>query len=392
MQQNKDESMKTLDVIAIRIKQHDKDIYAFSLDARTIHDLLNSKKMDIDRWSPTNQDGYQRNPTDTRYKKFGKFVLRRDGISPLSILLSIRNKEALELEPIHGQQNVFHLKIKLKDAIIYLPDGQHRAYGLRWAVDMYPGEVDNYQLPAVLFIAGGEDPRYEEAQQFYLINTLGKRVKTDLAQRYILRTKEKAQGTLTETVIIPEDSIKDLDPYALKISDMLNADGPLAGMISLPNSNTLAISQNSFIDSIKPLLIRAAELHWSIGKARDTLAAFWGAIKDKCPRSFSHWDGDGCSAGNPEHFNAVLVKTSGMYSLNAVLAKSLLLPEVSKAPTEKETFKKLLDTPELETYFGEDGLGGYWSSSNTGGAAGRGTSRKSFKDISDEIWSHLVEE
>ena len=183
MQQNKDESMKTLDVIAIRIKQHDKDIYAFSLDARTIHDLLNSKKMDIDRWSPTNQDGYQRNPTDTRYKKFGKFVLRRDGISPLSILLSIRNKEALELEPIHGQQNVFHLKIKLKDAIIYLPDGQHRAYGLRWAVDMYPGEVDNYQLPAVLFIAGGEDPRYEEAQQFYLINTLGKRVKTDLAQR-----------------------------------------------------------------------------------------------------------------------------------------------------------------------------------------------------------------
>lgn len=382
-----------IDVTALRVNQQGKVLYLFPLNASTIHNLITSDKLGIDRWSTTNEDGYQRLPIDSRYKKFGKFVVNSKGISPVSILLSLRNRDALKLKALPDSDSVFSLRVE-DEGQMYIPDGQHRAYGLNWAVNEYPGKVDDYELPVVLFVAGGSDPRYEEAQQFYLINNNAKRTKTDLAQRYVLRSREKSGGPLTRDITIPSGSSGELVSYAVKITDMLNQDGPLKGRIELPNtpSSAASISQASFIDSIKPLLAKASEAHWTIGRTTDIIKAFWSAVKSKCPEAFDHWSDDGHADEEPDHFKAVLATTSGVYILNDILSRSMLLSEVAKAPTAYETYQKLLSKRSAERYF-EDGRDGYWSSEDgvEGGAASHGTSRKSFKEVADEMWEELSE-
>jgi len=348
--------------------------------------------MDIDRWDPRHTDGYQRVPTESRYKKFGKYVAQTKGITPVSMLLSVRNKDQIHTQKM--ADNAVRLRIDLKEGTLFIPDGQHRAYGLRWAVDEYPGEVDDYQVPMVLFVADGEDPKYEEANQFFTINNNAKRVATDLAQRYLLREREKDLGTLNDDTPIPPDaSMKDLVPYGVKIADMLNSAGSLAEMIAPPNvdSITASISQNSFVDSIKPLLSTASKLHWDVRKTRGTISAYWSAIKSMCPEAFEHWSGDACEETDEDHFNAVLVTTSGMYSLNDILNRSMLLPEVASSPNSPETYKKLLGKSQLEDFF-SDGPEGYWASNSpmSESASMHGTSRKSFKEIADGIWDEIV--
>ena len=381
-----------IQTVAIRLNQQERELYLFTMKAAQVHSLIESGKLGIDRWSPTSKEGYQRVPIDSRYKKFGRFVAISKGISPVSILISLRDKNALEIRPLDGVPGAVSLKVKGDAGTLYIPDGQHRAYGLGWAVDQYPGQCENYEIPVVLFVADGDDPRYEEAHQFYTINQNAKRVRTDLAQRYLLRTRERELGELDSDVAIPHGvSIKQLDPYAVKIADLVNSNGPLEGRVEPPNMSipTASISQNSFVESLRPLLLRAAEARWTIGKAEAVLTAYWNAVRSKCPEAFQHWHGDPCDKNDARHFDAVLVTTAGIFSLNDILARSLLLPAVSAAPTSPETFRKILDKPTLEDFF-SDGEDGYWSS-KAQGASSHGTGRKSFKEIADDIWESVVE-
>lgn len=384
-----------LDVIALPVKQYGRTLYVFPLSAGRIHDLITSNVLDIDRWSPSEPDGYQRTPTDSRFKRYGKFVAEKKGISPTSILFSLRDKSAALLEKL--EKGAVHLTVSLeKGGKLYIPDGQHRAYGLRWGVDTYPGVLEDYEAPIVLFIPDGEDPRYEEAEQFFLINNNAKRVRTDLAQRYLLRQVEKDLGAqLSEDMMLPADaSLKDLEPYAVFIADRLNESGSLEQRIEPPNMNipSASISQSSFIDSIKPFLSRAAEARWKIKKTIETINAFWTAISQQCPEAFEHWADDACETGDTDHFDAVLATTTGMYSLNDILARSLLLHEVTANPTSPQVFTDLITKARAEEDFFSDGPDGYWASKSSNGAASHGTSHRSFNEIAGEIWTAIRSE
>ena len=389
--------MATLEAVALRFNQYGRDLFQFSLPAGTVRDLIASKKMDIDRYHPKdNTEGYQRIPTETRYKKYGKFVAKIKGISPTSILVSLRDKGRLKVEDI-GDGPAVQLSIDLRGPkeVLYIPDGQHRAYGLRWAVEHFPGVADDYEIPLVLFIADGDDPRFEEALQFFTINNNAKRVRTDLAQQHILRAEEKELGgpMALETKIPPEATLRELEPYAVKIAALCNKSGPLEGKISPPNVEmpTASIKQSSFVDSIKPLLQVASEMRWDVKKTKGILDAFWAAVKGKCPTASEHWAGDACDIASADHYDAVLSKTSGMYSLNHFLSRTLRLPDVGKAPDSPATFERLLARPELADFF-VDGPDGFWASKSTmdGNAASRGTSQKSFMEISREMWDELM--
>jgi DGQHR domain-containing protein len=357
----------TLQTVALRLKQHGRELYQFSLSAGRIHDLIASGEMDIDRWSPEKVDGYQRTPTESRFKKYGKYVAVAKGVSPTSLLLSLRDKEKLDVEDTN-EGNAVRLQVDLRGSKLYVPDGQHRAFGLKWAVDEYAGEVEDYEVPVVLFIADGPDPKYEEAQQFYTINNFAKRVRTDLAQRYLLRQKEQELGGLDEQTTIPADAtLKDLEPYGVKVADLLNASGPLKERIAPPNVEApgAPVKQTSFVDSIKPLLQTASKLRWDIGKTKEILEAFWAAVSEKCPEAWTHWSNDPCGIDSQDHFNAVLATTTGVYSLNDLLNRTMLLPDVARAPTEAKTFKALLSRPGLEDPFFVDGPEGFWSSEDS---------------------------
>ncbi len=389
-----EEKRPLVEATALRINQQGNALYFFSLNASTIHELVSTGRLEVDKWKPDNPDGYQRDPIDSRYKNFGKFIAKQKGVSPLSILVSLRDRDALQVKAVDGSNSVYSLKVLDKGENLYIPDGQHRTYGIDWAFKEYPGEIEDFEIPVILMIADGDDPRYEEAQNFYLINNNSKRTKTDLAQRYILKKREKGTGRITDDITIPEGTFKELAPYAVKIVDILNKDGPFKNRIVYPNvkSRTASISQSSFVDSIRPLLTKASEAHWTIGKTCTVVNAFWNAVRSKCPEAFNHWASDSCQPEDRRHFKAVLATTSGVYVLNAILAKSLILPGVSQAPSAPETFEAVLDKKAVEKYF-VDGPEGYWSSEDgVEGAAAHGTSRKAFKDITEDIWSDMAED
>ncbi len=378
-----------LDLNAIRLKQQGRVLYVFSLTASEIKEMIDSGRLDVDRWTPTHEEGYQRVPVDYRCRQFGKFVLQ-GGISPMSILISLRRPGALQVSGLNGLENLVRLKITEGAGKLFIPDGQHRAYGLQWLADHYPGEKDDFEIPVVLFTADGGDPLYEEAGQFFIINNNTKKTRTDLAQRYVLRGSEKS-GALTADLMIPPGPYKEILPYAIKISDLVNREGPLAGKILPPNTKltSSSVTQGSFVDSLRPLITKAGKARWKVKKVVDIINAFWSAVKERCPLSFSHWHGDSCPLGNPEHFNGVLLTTSGIFALNDLLARSMLIGEVLASPDSPETYRSLLSKPETDQFF-SDGPEGYWGVPAAGGASEKGTGRKAFKIIADSIWKAVT--
>src|SRR5437879_5432246 len=57
-----------------------------------VADLKDPEHVLADTWARNNPDGYQRDPTISRVKAFARFISKGKGISPLSVLLSIRSR------------------------------------------------------------------------------------------------------------------------------------------------------------------------------------------------------------------------------------------------------------------------------------------------------------
>lgn len=381
----------TLVKFAIPVRQQSgRTHYAFAISGNEAHDLIARSLLKVDRWSTSNEDGYQRDPTPKRVSKFAQFVKQPDGWSPTSVLVYARYPDRVKVTEKDG---VVQVRIEVdEDHPLYTPDGQHRLYGLKEGVDAEPtGATGDYELPVVLMVShDGVDPRFEEAGQFYTINHFSKRVPTDLAERFRLRHLEKNHGQLKPADTMPMGSTRDqLKPYAVAIADMLNDDGAWKDLIDLPNSkgSTRPVSQTAFVDSLLPLLKHAADYRWDLGKIAGTVSTFWAAVIDRCPEAGNHWNGDSCTtAPGASHDTYVLRTTAGVYSLNEVLAYLVAHYKVGENPTDKKVYSKLLGM-DME-HFSD----AWWQSGKDapeGGAAQHGTGRGSFSAIASDIRSEL---
>ncbi len=377
-----------LNVRAIRIPQaKGRTHYAFPLSARTAHDLIESGLLRIDIWSASNEDGYQRSPVQSRIRKFARYVQSADGWSPLSVVLFSRDPNQVHAKAEDDGTSTLSVDLD-PTRPLYVPDGQHRLLGLAQALEANPDALADYTLPAVLMIAREhEDPRYEEATQFFVINSTQKRVPTDLAQRYMLKAQERGTGKIGKRDQLPQGATRDqLKPYAVAVVDFLNkSSGPWTDLIDLPNMpvSTRPISQNSFVESLLPLLKFGSEYGWTVGKIVDTLSAFWHALAKVIPEATAHWNGDGCSL--EEHDAYVLRTTAGVFSMNETLAWLVGWHKIGEDPTNEAVYVTLFQKdPE---HFSDE----WWEAGNEDGAAARGTGRASFKEIRLEVQRELQE-
>lgn len=387
-----DVNARVLQVNGVPIHQNGRIHYLISLTAETVHDLMVNGLLKVDEWSMTNQDGYQRAPTQSRVKKFARHIRTSQGFSPVTALLYCRNQNNIET---HVKDGVCELTITVDpENPLYIPDGQHRLYGLKMAVDADPKAAD-YELGCVLMVAHeGVDPRYEEASQFFTINTLQKKVPTDLAQRFMLRRAEQTTGEIKRSDKLPAEAKRDdLKPFAVAVVDMLNADktSPWHDLIETPNEpagSTRPISQNMFVDSILPLLKHGSEYGWNVGKVVDSINAFWREVADRCEDAMEHWNGDGCDDTDDDpHTYYVLRTTSGVISLNTVLKWMVGKLPVINDPTDQTLYAELMDLD--QEHFSD----AYWKAGeDAGGAALKGTSRAAFNEIASEIRGAIAED
>ena len=350
--------------------QHGRKIITGFVSARDLARLYEERKLKIDEYSISNPDGYQREHSITRARKFANFIANKEnGISPTNILIYLRQN----YEPVINGGN-----ISIPDeAPLFIVDGQHRTVGISEAYKLgILDENEDFDVPISLLIWNPEkspdDQKLEEAMQFYTINTQLKRPRTDLAHQYIYRVQQVKNGPIGPNTKLPMDlKKKDYVPFEIYIAEQLYKSGPWKNLIIPPNGHEEApISQGSFTDSLGPVLEFAQNAGLTMGDVIELINNYWSAITELCPESHEDWD------------NSLLMKTSGVFSLHLFLPLLLTRKRnLGNLPT-KQQLQEILSN--LSEHFSDS----FWNAQN-GEASKFGGGKKAFTEIYRDIIEEL---
>src|SRR3989442_1458172 len=128
----------------------------------------------VPRRDTRKKTGYQREVSPARVNRLIKDLSENRVDLPTAILLNLRTfKPETHLAARNGQQYFSPNSEKL-----YVVDGQHRVEALTRLVQMDSDRWSPYEIPFVCML--GADER-EEMEQFYVVNSTAKSVRTDLA-------------------------------------------------------------------------------------------------------------------------------------------------------------------------------------------------------------------
>lgn len=334
-------------------------------------DVIN--KGEIDRWKPDHKEGYQRDISKSRAKEFSRFIRRKGAISPLSILINVRENVL--------KYNDGYLDIPDK-ATLWIVDGQHRIEGLKDAIEE---NIDYEEFDVPVIITNLES--FEEATNFVIINKTQKGVRSDLAERFVHKFVkklgvQKVQELLSEGIMKKVLKGAEWRPQAIDIVDNLNKiDGVWKFKIRSPNevkADTI-VRQKSFTDSLEPILKDDFFKRLDIETLTKILTNYWDALKGVIPEAFE----------DPNEY--VIQKTTGVFVFNG------MLPFISEYTTDKKG-NRILTKDKFVEIFEHMGLAkepDYWhvkgGDSGVQGAGTMGTSQKTFSQIREFIKGELSE-
>lgn len=355
-----------MELEALEFTQQKKQFYFVVFSVKDLAERLGLK---TDVWTVDNPRGYQRRPLDFRIKAFSSFV-GQGGVSPLSVVLSSRNK--LIFNKKYGNYG----SLKLPDnADLWQVDGQHRLEGLK-RLHEETDEFDNFMIPVILFSsldwagsANTDYPRYLEAGLFYTINKTQKGVKADLVERYLLEMVK--QEGMEAVLSLPSSMTRNIEwvTQAIQIADKLNNNESVwKGRIRMPNENKRGrgtISQKSFTDSLQPIITSEKFRRYTEDELTIILTRYWDALRELMPDAFQ----------DPKNY--VIQKITGPFVLHRMFPTvAEYVPLVCKNNTlTKENFKTVL--ADLK----DGAQSKFWA---TEGAAGtRGTNRKAFSYLTN---------
>lgn len=387
-------------------KQHRTKMFSGLISAKDLAAMWRNGALAVDIYSPENPDGYQRKETVARSRKVARFVSDKEhGMIPTSIIIFSRGPSGGIVESggrmyIDDEKLAKEAEEYLKRAggapsnktVLYVADGQHRVSGLSEAVER--GKIDSardnpYDVPVTILFWNEDDPerssKMEEARQFYTINTEQKRMKTDLAYKFLFEKHQEEAGVLKPSTTVPYGlTRKALIPYARYVASFLSESpiSPLHGKIIPVNETRRTsggiISESSFTDSLQPIIRFAADRDLNLEQVTKLVGNFWAAAGELCPQAF---DGD--------PYRYVLLKTPGVYSLHMFLPILLQRrPELRNVPSKEALVKALQNVGEV---FTDD----FWYSGRNGErgvAATFGAGAKAFQNLAGYIIDEIGQE
>jgi DGQHR domain-containing protein len=241
-------------------------------------ELVNTTRVDEWRSDKTpEKQGYQRKPLPSHYNKIARYLVneKKEAKLPTTILLNLRLPAKFREVKVVEKGTLGTLRLSSEDLKeLYIVDGQHRVYGLKAAIEEFGEELyKDFPIPITIMEVA---KKIDEVRQFHIINTTSKRVATDLSERLL---KELAAKDLGEEQKLKREGL-DWKLKAMEIVDILNSNKNSVWFerIQKPNEKkvgSVVVSQTSFVESLKPLLIPGGFLsRYSTASAAEAIIGF----------------------------------------------------------------------------------------------------------------------
>lgn len=296
----------------------------------------------IPSFDPRTKKGYQRPPQQNRINELATDLIKGRVDLPTSILLNLRGREARQALS-DGFLNLKSVGDGKKGSYkFHVVDGQHRIKALEKLIQEEEADLwSKYQIPFVCML--GADER-EEMEQFYIINTKAKPVRTDLAYE-LLSQRSKDDNTVVDALAEKgQDWIVKAQNIVQKLSE---SSPPWRGRIRFAamEKGATILPAASLVTSLKPLLTSSYFGMLAIDQQVKILDAFWRGLRKVMPDPFDQ----------PENF--ALQKGVGVIVLHTALVSILeLVKSEGMSVLEPDSFETVLEEP-MRNLQGDDSYG-----------------------------------
>ena len=309
----------------------------------------------IPRRNHTRKTGYQREVSVTRVNRLVKELRRSEVDLPTAVLLNLR---AYKPEDHLIELPEDRLLFCPGEEALYVVDGQHRIEALKRIVEEDPESWSGFEIPFVCML--GATGR-QEMEQFYIVNSTAKSVRTDLAFD-LLKQRAESDPMVMSALVERGMSWK---VTAQTLTEEISKTQLWQGRIRFPGIPKAAttIGSAAMVNSLRLLL--TAPYFGSISSENQVkiLHAYWQGIRALLPGAFDQ----------PSAYS--LQKSVGLQAMHALLVTVLeYVRSVGDSVIEPSSYKKALKTSLLElegdTSQGEVVRGGDFWFAGPRGAAG----------------------
>jgi DGQHR domain-containing protein len=302
----------------------------------------------IPHHDPRTKKGYQRLPQPTRINELVSDLRKGRVDLPTSVLLNVRNREAkravqdgvLDLSFFQETTAITNPRFVLSK--FYVVDGQHRLLALEKLItEGSPEDAEKwskFMIPFVCMLGASEE---EEMDQFYIVNSKAKSVRTDLAYELLSQRAKRDPEVMAGLV----ERGRDWQVRAQEIVRQLSDTSPVwkgsVRFAAMEKGDTVMPSA-SMVASIKPLLTSPYFKIMTQDQQVRVIDAFWRGLRSLMIEAFD----------SPTEF--ALQKGVGVMVMHTVLVQVIEILRARGLPvTEAESYSTVLQVP-LETLQGDD--------------------------------------
>lgn len=252
----------------------------------------------VPRRDTRKKTGYQREVAPTRVNRLMRDLAEGRVDLPTAVLLNLRTyKQGVHLVARDGREFFCPNTEKL-----YVVDGQHRVVALTRLVQMDSDRWSHYEIPFVCML--GADER-EEMEQFYVVNSTAKSVRTDLALD-LLKQRAESDPDVMKSLVERSESWK---VKAQTLVEELSATSMWRNRIRLPGDpkGDATLTSSGMVASLRPLL--GTPYFGSITTVNQVkvLDAYWQGLREVIPAAFDE----------PSQY--VLQKATGVMAMHGLL-------------------------------------------------------------------------
>jgi DGQHR domain-containing protein len=282
----------------------------------------------IPRRDHRTKSGYQREVSTSRVNKLASDLAVGRVDLPTALLLNLREyDEKQNLVERDGRQY-----LRVDGESLFVVDGQHRVAALDRLLEKDPERWADFEISFACLLGANER---EEMEEFYVVNSTAKSVRTDLALDLLKQRAETDPEVYTALVERGEH----WKVEAQAVAEALTQSSLWRGRIRFPGDPKAGttIGSNGMVSSLKPLL--ATPYFGSVTRPNriEILAAFWQGVAEILPEVFTE----------PADF--ALQKSTGVQVMHSILISVLeVLRSQGRSVIDAENYADLLRDPLLE--------------------------------------------